>query len=932
MNLLKHSRYIIFFLLSLSSFCSYAQVCKDSTELYGYISAEPLVNRGNKMVELSNGNIATFGHLDLINGGSKSIVLTDASGRFLKGQYFSGFGPISLSRMAATPDGGLMLFGTILSPSSGALVIILIRLSNQLDIVWSKILNGYDGDFSNYPLSLHCDEDGTSFISCMSFFSSIGQRSYLFYAAIDKDGNSKWHNVTYNFSTYGFSNLATTTIGNKVCFMGTEGAGNGNSILLNYVFEKQTGNFISLISNQINDVSITNLNSYWDADNFLVNTNKEGFYLAIPARNFYTHKNSIFHLFIDSTLNLQTVNKIEGIGYTNPPSSQFFISKNGELTFTGGQFIEQQLRNFIGVVDIKGNVIVNKILAAGNYLPNPTIQRVILTKRNNILLSISDYPTLDTIMFADIDLYSDSTMASCLGKDSSFFSVTPIGFSSNKYFLDPFDSEPLANFPVLINSTDFFLEKKEYCNVTSTCSTASIEGNAMFCTGTLQTFSCKRNAGCYKKIVWQTDLLPATIVAKTDSTISLVFNKSWQGKLLAKAGNCEYAKDSIEINVFLSANDLTIGADTAVCPGQKIVVKAQNGFAKYTWNTGETTNSINVADTGFYSVEVIDFCGNMKSDTIHVSAKTPLFPVVELGANQTICLGKTISLSVVPGYASYLWSTAEKVNAITVNLPGNYSVTVKDVCGNEASDFIEILQPGKLYPQFSLGNDTVICSGASLHLSTPVGFASYVWNTGEIAENISIKKSGKYFVTVKDVCGNSFSDTIFIKAPDKIFPVLADKTICFKDSLFMAKEAGFHNYNWQPSAGFVNDKFFLSPAVTTNYKVSVLDSFNCYSERNFVLTVEKCVKKLWMPTGFTPNNDGLNDELGPKVEGRLQSYSFKVFNRWGEMVFSSNNPNSKWNGKLHSADAPIGLYVWMCNYQFRNEEATMEKGTVTLIR
>jgi gliding motility-associated-like protein len=234
---------------------------------------------------------------------------------------------------------------------------------------------------------------------------------------------------------------------------------------------------------------------------------------------------------------------------------------------------------------------------------------------------------------------------------------------------------------------------------------------------------------------------------------------------------------------------------------------------------------------------------------------------------------------------------------------------------------------------FSLGNHKVLCSGDSIVLSAPLGFANYEWSTKAITSQIKAGHSGVYWVKATDQCQNTFSDTIVIKEPDKDFPPIDNKQICFNDSLIIARSPHFSDYSWQPTAGNINDAlYFLKPERTTQYHVTARDEYGCLWNRDFVLTIIECPEQVWVPTGFSPNADGLNDHFGPVIKGLWQSFSFKVYDRWGQVVFSSNAPLNTWNGKYKGADVPLGVYTWVCNYQFRNGKEMMRKRTVALIR
>ena len=88
---------------------------------------------------------------------------------------------------------------------------------------------------------------------------------------------------------------------------------------------------------------------------------------------------------------------------------------------------------------------------------------------------------------------------------------------------------------------------------------------------------------------------------------------------------------------------------------------------------------------------------------------------------------------------------------------------------------------------------------------------------------------------------------------------------------------------------------------------------------------------LQVPTAFSPNGDGKNDVFKVSNLTFQRIMEFRVFNRWGQEIFNSNT-NAGWDGKLNGTPLPVGVFVWVCHYQFPNEMKQHQTGTVTLIR
>jgi gliding motility-associated-like protein len=93
-----------------------------------------------------------------------------------------------------------------------------------------------------------------------------------------------------------------------------------------------------------------------------------------------------------------------------------------------------------------------------------------------------------------------------------------------------------------------------------------------------------------------------------------------------------------------------------------------------------------------------------------------------------------------------------------------------------------------------------------------------------------------------------------------------------------------------------------------------------------------CPIGFYMPTGFTPNGDGNNDLCKPLVFGKVVSYQFALYNRWGQKIFETKDTQKGWDGRIGGTDQDSNIFIWMCSFQFQGQPAENRKGTVTLIR
>jgi gliding motility-associated-like protein len=115
------------------------------------------------------------------------------------------------------------------------------------------------------------------------------------------------------------------------------------------------------------------------------------------------------------------------------------------------------------------------------------------------------------------------------------------------------------------------------------------------------------------------------------------------------------------------------------------------------------------------------------------------------------------------------------------------------------------------------------------------------------------------------------------------------------------------------------------------YRVTALSAAGCRGEGFVHIRVYKG-PELYTPSAFTPNGDGLNETFYPFPVGIKSINYFRVYNRWGQMVFSSNQLLKGWDGKMGGVDQPSGVYVWMAEGVDKNNNLITKKGTITVIR
>ena len=234
--------------------------------------------------------------------------------------------------------------------------------------------------------------------------------------------------------------------------------------------------------------------------------------------------------------------------------------------------------------------------------------------------------------------------------------------------------------------------------------------------------------------------------------------------------------------------------------------------------------------------------------------------------------------------------------------------------------------------------DTFCCKGiqALLDAGNHPG-ATYLWDDNSDLQIRAVNSSGKYWVMVNDA-GCIAVDTIsctLITGPEIYLP--KDTVVCEPGPAKLQPEVLYtgmppNSYIWQD--GSTQD--YYSVAKSGTY---ILQSANtCGSTTDSAHVIfENCTCTFYVPTAFTPNNDGVNDVFTPKPKCTLNTisnnYRFRIFNRLGQLIFSTKMVNAGWDGRMNGTTQPMGTYVWELQYYNGNSQKLVNKnGTVILIR
>lgn len=300
-------------------------------------------------------------------------------------------------------------------------------------------------------------------------------------------------------------------------------------------------------------------------------------------------------------------------------------------------------------------------------------------------------------------------------------------------------------------------------------------------------------------------------------------------------------------------------------------------------------------------------------------------PAVEITVEGDFCTADVVML-MAGQHEAYLWSTGETMEGISTASPGNFSVTVSNALGCEAAASVDV-PPGV---EFSWSASDPTCFGETdghiLAENVSGGTPPWVYSIdGEQFfpdGNFEDLPAGSYLLSVEDAVGCRSEVEVVLEAPAAIqLDAGEDRDIRLGESVTLAATTSLADplVTWWPP-DFLDCPDCLTtpahPVRTVLYEIEVQDENGC-SERDSLTVFVDTESRAYVPNAFSPNGDGINDRLSVFADVSVVSVrSFKVFDRWGALVFHAenlppNDPAQGWDGTFKGKTVQAGVYVYL---------------------
>jgi gliding motility-associated-like protein len=395
-------------------------------------------------------------------------------------------------------------------------------------------------------------------------------------------------------------------------------------------------------------------------------------------------------------------------------------------------------------------------------------------------------------------------------------------------------------------------------------------------------------------------------------------------------------------------------ADTLICRNDAVQLHA-TGTGVFSWtppvniiNANTPDPTVSPTSSTWYYV-TLNENGCINRDSAHVRVISTV--TVVANNDTTICRGDPAFLGANTDGLQYLWSPAATLdNPTLLNPTATPLVTTTYVlrstvggCSNIDSMTVKVVP----YPGSNAGPNQIICYNGTAQLNGGIVGSSFTWIPASYLNNPNIlnplstpPRTTDYILTVFDTlgCPKPGRDTITVTVLPKIRPFAGRDTIVIVGQPLQFNGSGGTSYQWIPSTGLSNPTIpnpigtYGAEIDSIRYTLIVSDAAGCSDSAFVKVRVFKTAAYVFVPTAFTPNNDGLNDVIRPIAVGIQKINYFSIYNRWGQLVFTTTTNGHGWDGNIRGTPQGTSTFVWMVSAIDYKGAPIFLKGHTTLIR
>ncbi len=413
-------------------------------------------------------------------------------------------------------------------------------------------------------------------------------------------------------------------------------------------------------------------------------------------------------------------------------------------------------------------------------------------------------------------------------------------------------------------------------------------------------------------------------------------------------------KDTLIIPITVNAVPSVIaGPDTAICFGQSVQLTAA-ATSSIVWspstsldNATSNNPTASPAQTTTYTVTTTGANGCTATDQVVVQIVS--YPSVTINGGGIVCLGNSVNLS-ADGGTNYTWVPETYLNTGTgesvISTPQEditYYVTAQNATGCVSTDSVKIKVKKPITVHTQPGAN--ICEGSSYQLAAYGTGITYIWTPALGLDNpyspfptATPTHTTTYTVTTSDgVCFTASATAVVEVNPLPVITTDAQVIVVAGSETQLQANSNLPNasFEWTPAIGLscvTCSNPLANPTHPTTYTVTVTDSLGCRADAEVRLDFLCSEDGIYVPNAFTPNGDGKNDVF--KIRGNGVNYItvFRVYSRWGELMFETSDISQGWDGTFKGEPQFPAVYVYYIEGVCSNNQKIVKQGNVTLIR
>lgn len=460
--------------------------------------------------------------------------------------------------------------------------------------------------------------------------------------------------------------------------------------------------------------------------------------------------------------------------------------------------------------------------------------------------------------------------------------------------------------------------------------------------------------------------VPVSII--TDTTVcsgqalllpwgEIINNAGTYRDTIAASGGCDSLILVFNVTVEAKPN---LGSDTIVHICSSNSINLNNIYTTGNNINNWSSNNIPLADVSAVNTagryQLITITTGGCADTVVVDIAVDIKPTLIINDPDTACAGTAVDITAAAvtagsttGLTFTYWKDTLATDAFgnpTTAAGGSYFIKGTNITG--CFDIKPVTVRNYSLPLVNAGDDFAICNNDSAILSVVVVYSfspvTFLWepiNEGGIqnptAASSIVKPSGtqQYIITVKDSCHVTAADSIVVTVQPPVPAFAGNDTIALTGLPHQLVATGGIDYTWEP-ASLLNNPSIPNPTAVIYsdsilFTVMVKDAEGCTGYDTIKVKTYNGIT-YYVPNAFSPDGNGMNDIFRPVPVGIVSTDYFRIFNRYGQLLFETAQTNKGWDGTYKGKAQTPGNYVWMLKGKGRNGKQIEMKGNVVLVR